>query len=181
MSAGRPLSSLSLGQSISVVTVMRDGVLRDPESVGALSPGDHVVLVASADALPALDRRFGRPPKPDRRGRDQEAFGEFAFPGDVELGKLAKMYDIPIPLASQQLTADAFLRKYIKGPPLIGDRLRLGTVEVVVREVADDHITQIGLELDPQPLRFLRWDLVRIWVRDLGQRLSTRSKREGED
>lgn len=170
-SANRRISSLALGADTSIVSVMRDGLMRDPDGVGALAPGDHVILVTPAENLPTLDRQFVRPPKPDRRGRDQAVLGEFAFSGDVELAGLARMYDIPIPLASQTLTADAFMRQHLKGQPLVGDRLRLGTVEFIVRELSDGRISQIGLELDPQPLSFLRRDLIRVWFHDMKSKL----------
>lgn len=164
-STNRDLDQVPLGPDTSIVSVMRDGDMREPREIERLRPGDHVILVAPSENLTILDRQFVPPPKPDRFGRDQALLGEFAFAGDVALSSLATMYDIPIPEVSSNLTADEFMRRHLKGRPVVGDRLRLGTVEMIVRELSGDRIAQIGLELDPQPLSWLRADVLRIWAR----------------
>ena len=163
--ASRRLGELQLGEETSIVSVIRDGAMRSAASVGALSPGDHVILITPTERLPVLDRTFARPPRSDRLGRDEAALGNFAFPGDVDLASLARLYEIPIPLASEALTADLFLRRHLKGAPVVGDRLRLGTVELIVRALADDRIVQVGIELEPHPLPYFRKDVIRIWMR----------------
>ena len=172
--ASRRLGELELGPDTSIVSVIRDGAMRTPGGVGALAPGDHVILIAPTERLPVLDRYFVRPPRPDRHGRDEAALGDFAFSGDVDLASLARLYDIPIPLATGTLTAGLFLRRHLKGSPVVGDRLRLGTVELIVRELSQDRVTKVGLELDPHPLPYLRKDVIRIWMRHLRALLRSR-------
>ncbi len=169
--AGRPADERLLGGDVDVIAVIRDGELRMPERVARLAAGDHIVLVAPADRLEAVDRMFGRPPKADRHGRDEAVLGEFAFDGSIAVGDLVASYDLPVPAAEHDLTLDAFMRRHLRGTPLEGDRLRLGTVELVVRRIDHGRVVQVGIELDPQPLRFLRLDLGRIWWRELRRRL----------
>lgn len=165
--AHRALADLRLGAATNVAAVIRDGTMRPPGAIGALYPGDYVILLARTENLPALDRLFGRPPTPDRRGRDHAVLGEFAFRGEVELNRLAQMYDIPIPAHGTGLSVAAFMRRHLARQPVVGDRLRLGTVELIVRDIDADAITEVGLELDPQPVPAIRRDVLLIWLRHL--------------
>lgn len=175
--ADRKLEDLRLSADTSVVSVIREGAMRSPHEAGRLAPGDYVILVTPAERLPALDQIFGRPPAPDRRGRDRAVLGEFAVPGEAELGRLARMYDLPIPAATAGRTVGAFMRHHLRKRPVVGDRLRLGTVELIVREVQDERIVQIGLELDPQPLPAMRKDVLLIWLRHFRARVRNLAKR----
>lgn len=175
---GRRPADIPMGAEVDVVSVVRDGTMREPAAVGNLSPGDHVVVVAPGTSLDELDRVFGRPPKRDRHGRDEAVLGEFAFDGGIRVDDLVTMYDLPVPGAEHGLSVDAFMRRHLPDRPVAGDRLRLGSVELIVRRIdADAHVTQVGIELDPQPLPLVRRDLMRIWRRHLWQRLRQRLRR----
>jgi NhaP-type Na+/H+ and K+/H+ antiporter len=39
----------------------------------------------------------------------------------------------------------------VAGTPAVGDRTRFGAVELIVRDMQGDTITQVGVELDPAP------------------------------
>ena len=61
-------------------------------------------------------------------------------------------------------TLAEFLAGRFDGRPAIGDRTRFGAVELIVRDMQGDAITQVGVELDPvlKPpwrswLRVLHW------------------------
>jgi cell volume regulation protein A len=176
--AGRHLNDLPIGADIDVVSVIRDGAMRRPGTVGRLSPGDYVVVVVPAERLEELDKVFGRPPKRDRRGRDEAVLGEFAFGGEVKVGDLVAMYDLAVPTAEHDLSADTFLRRHLRGQPVTGDRLRLGPVELIVRKLDGERIKQVGIELDPQPVP-IRKDLLFIWVRHALRRLRGVFRRGG--
>lgn len=165
--AHRGLADLPLDSETTVVAVIRDGATTPPERVGALAPGDYVLLLAPAEGLQGLDRVFGTVPKRDRRGRDQAVLGEFAFPGDIALDELAKLYDVPVPANAAGMSADAYLRQALKRRPVVGDRLALGEIELIVRAVESNRITQVGVELDPHPTSALHRDETAAWLRDL--------------
>ena len=62
------------------------------------------------------------------------------------------------------ITLAEFLASRFDGRPSIGDRTRFGAVELIVRDMQGDTITQVGVELDPAPkhpwrswLRLLYW------------------------
>lgn len=179
--AGRRPGDIAMGAEVDVVSVVRDGTMRQPAAIGTLSPGDHVIVVAPGASLDELDRVFGRPPKRDRHGRDEAVLGEFAFSGAITVDDLVTMYDVPVPAAEHGLSVDAFMRRHLPDRPVAGDRLRLGAVELIVRRTdASARVSQVGIELDPQPLPLIRRDLLRIWWRHLRRRLRQRWRRQPE-
>ncbi len=172
--AGRPLDAIGLDRDLDVVAIVREGTMRRPNDTGALIPGDYVVLLGPPERLAELDTVFGRPPEPDPRGRDTEVLGEFSFDGGLPVGELAAMYDLSVPEAEHGLSLDAFLRRHLRDDPVVGDRLRLGAIELIVRRLRDGAIDQVGIELDPKPLPALRGDVLRIWLRHWRGRLRGR-------
>ena len=53
-----------------------------------------------------------------------------------------------------------FLASRFGETPAVGDRTRFGAVELIVRDVQGDTITQVGVELEPAPVH--PW---RLWLR----------------
>ena len=47
----------------------------------------------------------------------------------------------------------------------VGDRVRIGTIELVVRAVSDARITEVGIELEPRALPTPSLRQVRAWLR----------------
>lgn len=176
--AGRALSALGLDDGLDVVAVVRDGVMRRPDAIAELSPGDYVALIGPPERLQELDAVFGRPPKPDPHGRDTAVLGEFSFAGSLGVAELAAMYDIPVPEREHALSLDEFLHRHLRGEPVVGDRLRLGAVELIVRRLRGGHIADVGIELDPKPVAPVRRDVWRIWLRHWRDRVLRLRRRD---
>ena len=84
--------------------------------------------------------------------------GEFAFDGTTALATIARLYD-PAAAANGAVTLAEFLASRFGGTPAVGDRTRFGAVELVVRDMQGDTITQVGVELEPAPVH--PW---RVWL-----------------
>jgi hypothetical protein len=125
-------------------------------------PPGHRPRPTSQD-LSLLDRIFG--PRPERSGAEERGLlGEFSFDGTTALAAIAHLYD-PAAEADGAPTLAEFLASRFAGRPAIGDRTRFGAVELIVRDMQGDAITQVGVELDPAPKQ--RW---RSWLKLLHQR-----------
>jgi potassium/hydrogen antiporter len=129
----------------SVLVVIRDGIARSSAGPAPpLAPGDYLLALARPDDLAQLDRLFG----PRSRADDRGLLGEFAFDGTTVLAALAHLYD-PAAAPDGAMTLAEFMASRLGGTPAVGDRTRFGAVELIVRDMQEDEITQVGVELDP--------------------------------
>jgi cell volume regulation protein A len=152
------VEALPIPPTASVLVVIRDGIARAAASAAPLAPGDYVLTLARPHDLALLDRMFG--PRPERNSPDERGLlGEFSFDGTTTLAAIAHLYD-PAAETDGALTLAEFLASRFDGRPAIGDRTRFGAVELIVRDMQEDAITQVGVELDPAP-----GHLWRRWLR----------------
>ena len=160
----KTVEALPIPPTASVLVVIRDGIARSAASAPPLAPGDYVLALARPHDLSLLDRVFG--PRPERSRADERGLlGEFSFDGTTALAAIAHLYD-PAAEAEGALTLAEFVASRFAGKPAVGDRARFGAVELIVRDMQGDEITQVGVELDPAPrhpwrswLRLLYWRL----------------------
>jgi len=160
----KAVDALPIPPTARVLVVIRDGIARSAASAPPLAPGDYVLALARPHDLSLFDRVFG--PRPERSRADERGLlGEFSFDGTTALAAIAHLYD-PAAEAEGALTLAEFLTSRFDGRPAIGDRTRFGAVELIVRDMQGDAITQVGIELDPAPkhpwrswLRLLYWRL----------------------
>ena len=160
----KTVEALPIPPTASVLVVIRDGIARSAASASPLAPGDYVLALARPHDLSLLDRVFG--PRPERSRADERGLlGEFSFDGTTALAAIAHLYD-PAAEAEGALTLAEFVASRFAGKPAVGDRARFGAVELIVRDMQGDEITQVGVELDPAPrhpwrswLRLLYWRL----------------------
>jgi cell volume regulation protein A len=147
--AFKTVEALPLPPTAGILVVIRDGIARSSASAPPLAPGDYVLALARPQDLALLDRVFG--PRPDRSRADARGLlGEFSFDGTTALAAIAHLYD-PAVETDRALTLAEFLASRFAGRPAVGDRTRFGAVELIVREMQGDAITQVGVELDPAP------------------------------
>jgi potassium/hydrogen antiporter len=64
------------------------------------------------------------------------------------------------------MTLAEFMAEKFAGMPAVGDRMRFGAIELIVRDMQGDAITQVGVELEPE-----QEDSWRFWFRSLYRRL----------
>jgi potassium/hydrogen antiporter len=138
--------ALPLPPTASVLVVIRDGVARSAASAPPLAAGDYVLALTRPQDLALLDRLFG----PRSRADDRGLLGEFAFDGTTTLAAIANLYD-PTAATNGAVTLAEFVASRFDGTPAVGDRTRFGAVELIVRDMQGDSITQVGVELDPAP------------------------------
>jgi cell volume regulation protein A len=126
--------------------IVRGGVILMPEAAGALLAGDYAYLLAPPGRVYRLDWLFA--PPDEAREAEREMFGEFSFDADVLLSDVAGFYDLPIRAKDAPLTlAEHFARRF-EHTIEVGDRVRLGPVTLVARELSDDGVAKVGLKLE---------------------------------
>ena len=126
--------------------VIRDGEVVPFHRGRPLLAGDRVYLFAAPETVPLLDRLFA---EPRELGEDDRAFyGDLALRPDTTLRTLAELYGLPLALRqADSPLADLFRQEFRDIE--VGDRIRLGPVDLIAREIAEGTVTLVGLDLEP--------------------------------
>lgn len=140
-----PAEQVQWPEGTNLLYGIRDGSVTHSGELASLRPGDQVYFLAPPGALAELDRMMAGERDPDRLG-EREFFGAFVIRPDADLEELGRIYGFRTQPDSAGMTiADYLLRRFPK--PVVGDRVRLGSVEFVVRATEGDQIEQVGLKI----------------------------------
>lgn len=146
----RPESPVARGQHLPrwarPALILRDGQEVDRYATQPLQPGDHLYLFATPDKVPLLDKLFAG--QVELSPEDREFFGDFAVSAEITLDRLAEEYGQPVPAEFGNRTL-AMHFAAIFGEVEVGDRLRVGGLELVVVVEEGGIARQLGLVLDP--------------------------------
>jgi potassium/hydrogen antiporter len=129
-----------------VIAVARSGRLLPYRDWGALRAGDYISLLAAERDLPSLDELFQARREEADVSEVQRFFGEFRVNPAAPMSALAEAYGVPIPKGTGSLSVRQVFTKFMPRA-VIGDRLRVGDVELVVRRMEAGRIAEIGLSL----------------------------------
>jgi cell volume regulation protein A len=149
-------------ENTSLLGAVRDGRMVRPRDLDRLEPGDSVMVLAPPAQAAILDELFAERPTSDA-GAD---LGSFAFDGSLPTGKLAEFYDLPVPDEQRALPLADFVAARLHRQPQIGDRIRLADIDLVVRALRDERVTEVGIDLEPRTMPRPSWAGLRAWLRD---------------
>jgi potassium/hydrogen antiporter len=142
---GKRPKQLPIEDSSRIVSLTRSGKLIPYREWGVLKGGDYLSLIVSKAELPELDKLFQQ-----TRGHhgveQQRFFGEFVVSPDAQVSDLADAYGLDVPNSAGTFTLAAFVASVVH-KPVVGDRLRLGEMELVVRKMEGGKIVELGLRL----------------------------------
>ncbi|MDZ7683848.1 MAG: potassium/proton antiporter [Gammaproteobacteria bacterium] len=136
---------LPLPRGTRLLAVVREGAVLegdDPE----LKPGTIWCSCRRPRALADLSPLFQRLPTASYL-RASEFFGQFALRGDTLLADVAAFYQVPLPEDEKSRTVAEFFNRRFHGRAVVGDRVRVGNVEFVVRQIVRGEIFQVGLKI----------------------------------
>jgi cell volume regulation protein A len=144
--ANRPVGELSISGDSHITTVVRDDAVMNVNEGLKLLPDDLVYIFTDPARVPELNRLFD-PHQAPARLEEHRFYGDFLLDGAANAGDLADAYGLPIEEARRNETLDGYLRTAFRGRPVVGDRVRLGQTELVVRQMDGGRITRVGLKL----------------------------------
>ncbi len=143
--AGCAPRDLLLPETARPAAVVRGGRVRECGDCGPLRADDHLYLFAQVADLPALDQLFATAPAVPRLDTGR-FFGELALNADADMAELGRLYGLTLDPVDAAGTLEHCLKRRF-GRPVVGDRVRLGPVEFVVREMRGERIVKVGLKL----------------------------------
>jgi potassium/hydrogen antiporter len=142
---GPRVSNLPLPEQSSLAGVLRNDRLESPDRITALKPGDRVYVIASTTHVDTLNRAFIAPHHPERL-EEHKFFGDLVLDADANLADVAQFYGVDMPRAANDTTLGEYLQRIFRKRPVVGDRLKVGRVELVVREVVNGRVARVGLK-----------------------------------
>ena len=160
----QPFAALPLPKRTKIIAVIREGALLNRNTLERLQVDDYVIALAPPEQVITLDALFSTPIKRQRRLMPVE-LGEFVFEAEVKLGQVCAMYGVPFEPLDHGRSLAEFLNDRLEGNVVVGDRVKIGEVELVVRQMNRDHIAKVGLEIEPEAERL---PILRFWQRVKG-------------
>lgn len=146
IAVGRLPAQLPLPAEVEIAAVIRGTRVMGLNTVGPLQAGDYVYVLAVPEHLESLNRMFGVPHGPTRLD-EHRFFGDFVLNGDARVADVEAIYGLGFPDHGPEETLSGLLTRRFRGVPVVGDRLRIGAVELVVQEVQKGLVTLVGLKL----------------------------------
>jgi potassium/hydrogen antiporter len=73
-------------------------------------------------------------------------FGDFVLNGEARLGEVGQLYGFQVAPAAAGLSVAEYIAQAFHHRPVVGDRVRLGQVELVVRDAGEGGVTRVGLK-----------------------------------
>lgn len=126
--------------------VVRDGRSMSQHEAGPPRTGDFVYIFASPRHIKLLDRLFASAVA--LSSSDKDYFGDFSLDADAPIADVIRQYDIEIELPDADQTLGAFMSEQLGGEAHRGDRMMLGPLELIVRDVEDGgEIETVGISL----------------------------------
>jgi cell volume regulation protein A len=144
--AGVAPAELPLPESSRVSVVIRDRTLHVPAEVASLAPGDAVYVIARAEDVERVSRTFAAEPLPTQFD-EREFYGTFLLDPEAKLGDVCAVYGVAVPPGLADATLGDVLAQRFRGRAGLGDRLALGDIDLVVREVREGAVAKVGLVL----------------------------------
>lgn len=127
-------------------------VRREGQAITAprqLMAGDQVYFLATPPQIPLLDKLLAG--TPDESEAEATLYGDFTIEPAATFAALRETYGLPKSEVDETATiANLFEREF--GTDLEqGDRLHLGPIDLIVRDIRDGKIVSVGIALEPEP------------------------------
>lgn len=144
---GMKTKDLPISSDGQIVSVIRLGVALKGFLNADIMQDDQVVFLMGHETDTTLASYFA----PETAGSlklSSDFFGVFGVSANAQLNDIAMAYGATIPDPWQHKTvAEAFAEKYHPAP-VVGDTLTLGKIELVIKSMDAEAITQVGLKFE---------------------------------
>ncbi len=140
------ITDIHLPDPARIVMFFRDGEMLERRRGFMTREHDVIAVLAHRDQVRDVAQILGSHEPPERL-TDRRFFGEFTVNGDALLKDVQLMYGFKVDRFEPSFSLAACFAKTTRGHPVVGDRLDLGSILLVAREVQGDKVTKVGLKL----------------------------------
>lgn len=142
----QPITGIHLPDPARIVMFFRKGEMYERRR--GINVREHDVIAVLGPRRQAADigTILGWQEPPERL-TDHRFFGEFTIQGGALLGDVQNVYGVKVPNLDPGLSLAECFARTRHGHPVIGDRIDLGSILLVAREVEGDQVTKVGLKL----------------------------------
>ncbi|GAA0690086.1 potassium/proton antiporter [Marinobacterium maritimum] len=141
----RTLKGVRLPPDIAITAVMRDGVMLPYEAELKLQSGDQLAVIGEEAAELPLARLFSSVASIPAL-KESTFFGAFELNGSVPLEALAQNFGIEVPAELQATSLADYIVSCLQAPPVVGDRVALGSIQLVVKALEAGQVSRVGLK-----------------------------------
>lgn len=141
---GMRVRDLALPDGVVIAMIVRDKQVIPPRGSTRFLAGDDVFVLLRPAVRELVEHLLG--PAEEDDWAPAPAM-EFPLRGTTRLAEVEEFYGIHIDAPSDQ-TLDRFLRERLGREPAVGERLAAPPMTFTIRELSDDRIETVGLEID---------------------------------
>ncbi len=142
---GKTWPELRLPKGAKLLFCLRGNGLMNVHEFTDLQCDDQLYFVCASNRLGELERKLFQQQLPSRLS-ERSFFGEFTINGNARLGELAMLYGFELADELQDCCLHDYLQQRF-GQPVVGDSIKLGEIELVVRDMRMGQCTKVGLKL----------------------------------
>mgnify|MGYP003110057685 CR=1 FL=1 len=140
------IMDLQLPPPSRIVMFFRDNQIIERRAGVMVQENDLLIVMARHEHINDISQILGWDEPPERL-TDHRFFGEFTVHGEVTLNEIKAIYSVKLEQCDPNQTLSEYFTSVSKGHPVIGDRIDMGTILLVVREIDGDKVTRVGLKL----------------------------------
>ena len=141
---GRTVVQLALPAEVRVVAAFRDGKAVESISRLEIASGDLVYAITPSEHMSVLDLLFV-PADDLEESEQQRFFGTFTLNGEAPLGEVVEMYGGEVAKSISAMTLAQYIYRQFRRRPDLGDYVRFGKLNLVVREMRDGQVSKVGI------------------------------------
>lgn len=140
------ISDIHLPDPSRVVMFFREGEMFERRRGFQVKEGDVLAVLSHRRHASDVGQILGWEEPPERL-TDRRFFGDFTVNGAALLRDVQGIYGVTIPGYPQELSLSDCFARACRGHPVVGDRIDMGSIMLVAREVVGDQVLKVGLRL----------------------------------
>ncbi|MEL0131764.1 MAG: TrkA C-terminal domain-containing protein, partial [Betaproteobacteria bacterium] len=143
----RRVDSLLAPEGVKFVAVFRDDYAISSVDSHMIRPGDLLYVICPQEKLFIVNQML-LPTNEVAELEQAEYFGDFTLHGDAVVGEVLDAYGGEVPDKARQMTLAQFMSVRFKNQVVPGDRIFIGSVELVAKVVDENGVVmQLGLRV----------------------------------